>query len=72
MDGGALWRPLRWPGWVASRAVVGGATLWLANVVGAYLGFSLTVNPLTALVVGLLGFPGLLLVAALGAMLRLG
>ena len=52
--------------WVAIwNGVVGGLTLWAANLAGAYFGFHLGLNPLTALIVGFLGLPGFALLVAL-------
>jgi inhibitor of the pro-sigma K processing machinery len=47
------------------NAVIGGGVLLLINFVGSFWGFHVGVNPLTALVVGLLGVPGVLLLIAL-------
>lgn len=47
------------------NAVIGGGVLLLINLVGSYWGFVVGVNPITALIVGLLGVPGVLLIIAL-------
>ncbi|NLM42254.1 MAG: SigmaK-factor processing regulatory BofA [Firmicutes bacterium] len=47
------------------NAVIGGGVLLLINFIGGFWGFRLGVNPITALVVGLLGVPGVLLLIAL-------
>ena len=47
------------------NAFVGGLLLWLVNLVGTYFGFGVPINPITALVAGFLGVPGVLLVMAL-------
>ncbi|HBG08968.1 MAG: pro-sigmaK processing inhibitor BofA family protein [Limnochordia bacterium] len=47
------------------NAVIGGGVLLLINFVGSFWGFHVGVNPVTALVVGLLGVPGVLLLIAL-------
>ena len=44
---------------------IGGGVLLLINFIGGFWGFRLGVNPITALVVGLLGVPGVLLLIAL-------
>jgi len=51
------------------NAVVGGVALWLLNLAGGLIGFSVAVNPITALTVGFLGIPGLILVLLLQFML---
>ena len=43
------------------NGVVGGIMLWLFNLVGSHLGFVLPINPITALVAGFLGLPGVVL-----------
>lgn len=58
-------RPLRWVGVAMGRAVVGGLALWAVNLAGALFGLHLPLNPATALAVGYLGVPGLLMVMAL-------
>ncbi len=43
------------------NALIGGAMLWVVNFLGAYIGFAIVINPLTALVAGFLGIPGVIL-----------
>ena len=43
------------------NALIGGAMLWLLNFVGTYIGFNIPINPITALVAGFLGLPGVIL-----------
>ncbi|NMB02398.1 MAG: pro-sigmaK processing inhibitor BofA [Firmicutes bacterium] len=52
------------------NAVIGGGVLLLVNLIGGYWGFHVGVNPITALVVGLLGVPGVILIIALRLLLR--
>lgn len=47
------------------NGVIGGITLWLLNLVGGYFGLTIAINPVTALVVGFLGIPGIVLLIAL-------
>ncbi len=47
------------------NAVIGGGVLLVINFIGGYWGFLVGVNPVTALVVGLLGVPGVILLIAL-------
>lgn len=43
------------------NALIGGAMLWLLNFVGTYIGFNIPINPITALVAGFLGLPGVII-----------
>jgi len=43
------------------NALIGGAMLWVLNVAGGYIGFNIAVNPITALIAGFLGLPGVVL-----------
>jgi len=51
------------------NAVIGGGVLLVINFIGGFWGFVVGVNPITALVVGLLGVPGALLIIALRLLL---
>jgi len=53
-----LWRLL-------AGSMLGGLALWLINRFGALWAFSVPLNPLTALITGLLGMPGIALVIAI-------
>ncbi len=53
------------------NAVIGGGVLLIINFIGGYWGFSVGVNPITALIVGLLGVPGAILVVGLRLLLGL-
>lgn len=53
-----LWRLL-------AGGVLGALALMLVNLVGALFGFSVSVNPFTAMAVGFLGLPGAILVVIL-------
>ena len=57
-----LWRLL-------AGGVLGALTLMLVNLVGGLFGFSVTVNPFTAMAVGFLGLPGAVLVILLQILL---
>ena len=57
-----LWRLL-------AGSLLGGLALWIVNHFGALVGFSVPLNPFTALITGLLGLPGFLLVAALNGLI---
>ena len=51
------------------NGVIGGVILWLLNLVGGLIGLSVAINPVTALTVGFLGIPGLMLILLLQFML---
>ncbi len=53
-----LYLPLRWLLVVLYNGLIGGVALWLFNLVGSYLGLHIAINPLTALIAGFLGVPG--------------
>ncbi len=57
-----LWRLL-------AGGVLGALALMLVNLVGALFGFSVNVNPFTAMAVGFLGLPGAILVVLLQLLL---
>lgn len=57
-----LWRLL-------AGGVLGALALMLVNLVGALFGFSVSVNPFTAMAVGFLGLPGAILVVILQLLL---
>lgn len=43
------------------NALIGGVMLWLLNFVGLHIGFNIPINPITALIAGFLGLPGVVL-----------
>ena len=43
------------------NGLIGGLVLWLVNLIGSPMGFTLPITIWTALIVGLLGIPGVLL-----------
>ncbi len=47
------------------NAIIGGIILWLLNLVGGLIGISVAINPVTALIVGFLGIPGIILILIL-------
>ena len=57
-----LWR-------LMAGGVLGALALMLVNLVGALFGFSVSVNPFTAMAVGFLGLPGAILVIILQLLL---
>lgn len=51
------------------NGVIGGVILLVFNLIGAYFGLSIVVNPLNAIIVGILGIPGVILLLALQILL---
>ena len=49
------------------NAVMGAIVLLVINIIGSAVGFTLPITALTALLVGLLGVPGVVLIALSGA-----
>lgn len=43
------------------NGLIGGLVLWLVNLIGSPMGFTLPITIWTALIVGLLGIPGVVL-----------
>ncbi len=49
-----------------TSTLLGGALLWVVNLLGSRLGgFAVAINPITALVSGTLGIPGVVLLIVL-------
>ncbi len=51
------------------NGIIGGIALILFNLVGALFGLSIVVNPLNAIIVGILGVPGVILLLILQVLL---
>jgi len=47
------------------NGIIGGVVLWILNLAGGLIGVTIAINPVTALTVGFLGIPGLLLILML-------
>lgn len=60
-----LYVPLKMIVRLIYNAIIGGLLLWLVNLVGGVFGLSVAINPVTALTVGFLGIPGVVLIIAL-------
>jgi len=43
------------------NGIIGGIMLFILNLVGSFLGIHVVINPLTALIAGFLGIPGVIL-----------
>lgn len=50
--------PMRLLWTLLSNGILGGILLWLFNLVGGFFGFALPITPLTALIAGFFGLPG--------------
>ena len=59
--GRMLTMPIRLVFKLIYNGIVGGIMLWIVNFVGAYFNFTIGINPITALVAGFLGIPGVVL-----------
>lgn len=57
--------PIKWIVKLLINTAVGFAGLWVLNYFGAFFGISLGLNWINALIIGVLGFPGLVLLLAL-------
>lgn len=55
--------PLRWVLVAVYNGILGGIILWLVNLVGGLVGLSIAINPVTALIAGFLGVPGVIVLA---------
>jgi len=60
-----LYGPLRFLVRVAYRTLLGAGALWVVNLIGGLFGYHLPLNLPTAMITGLLGLPGLAVVAIL-------
>lgn len=47
------------------NGVVGGILLWVLNIFGSFIGLHIAINPITALIAGFLGIPGVVLLVVL-------
>ncbi|MBA4496136.1 pro-sigmaK processing inhibitor BofA family protein [Paenactinomyces guangxiensis] len=53
-------QPLKWIWYGLLYTAVGGIVLFIINLFGQYIHFHIPINPVTALIAGVLGIPGLL------------
>lgn len=61
--------PLKYLVKLLINGIIGGIVLFGLNFVGGFIGFSIGINPITALVVGFLGIPGVILLLVLNYIL---
>ena len=50
----------KWPLKILINGILGIILLYIANIVGSYIGFVLPVNAISALIAGFLGIPGII------------
>ena len=51
---------LKWPLKILINGILGIILLYIANIVGSYIGFVLPINAISALIAGFLGLPGII------------
>ncbi|MCI7031703.1 MAG: pro-sigmaK processing inhibitor BofA family protein [Clostridium sp.] len=51
---------LKWPLKILINGILGIILLYIANIVGSYIGFVLPINAISALIAGFLGIPGII------------
>ncbi|MBR2916110.1 MAG: pro-sigmaK processing inhibitor BofA family protein [Clostridia bacterium] len=64
-----LTKPLKWILKTVFNGLLGGIMLLIINSIGSEIGLMIPINPLNALLVGILGFPGVLLLVLIGLIL---
>ncbi len=64
-----LTKPFKWILKTVLNGLLGGIMLIIINSIGAEIGLMIPINPLNALLVGILGFPGVLLLVLIGLIL---
>ena len=69
--GKILGKPARWIGRLLLNGIVGGVALYLVNLLGGAIGLHAALNPLTALIAGTLGVPGVALVLLVPVLLTI-
>jgi len=63
--GRILFMPVKFGLKLIYNGIMGGIMLWFLNIVGSYFGLHIAINPVTALVAGFLGIPGVILLVVL-------
>ena len=58
-------KPIRWLVRLLINSVLGGLILAAVNFVGGFAGITVIINPITSMIAGLLGVPGVILVVIL-------
>lgn len=57
--------PLKYLGKLILNGIIGGILLLILNFFGKFIGVTIGINPITALIVGFLGIPGILMLLIL-------
>jgi len=60
-----LYLPIKVIALLIYNSLLGGVMLWLLNLVGAYVGFHIPINLVSAPLAGFLGLPGIVLLVIL-------
>jgi len=47
------------------NGILGGILLLIVNIIGSFIGFSIVINPFTAVIAGIFGIPGVILLIVL-------
>ena len=64
-----LTKPVKWIVKLILNGILGGIMLIIINAVGGSVGLTIPINPISALVSGILGFPGVILLVLIGLIL---
>ncbi len=62
-------KPIKWLVKLLLNGLLGGIMLIVINAVGSSIGLAIPINPVSALVSGILGFPGVILLVLIGLIL---
>ena len=63
--GWLLFMPIKFIVRLLYNGVIGGLMLWILNLVGGFFSIYIAINPVTALIAGFLGIPGVILLIVL-------
>lgn len=61
--------PMKWAGRLLVSAILGAVALFVLNLLGGGMGLHIALNPVTALITGLLGVPGVALLVVVSALM---
>ena len=61
--------PIKWIIKLVINGLLGGILLVIVNFIGIFAGFNIVINPLTAIIAGIFGIPGVILLLILGHIL---
>lgn len=64
-----LTKPVKWIFKLILNGILGGVMLLIINAVGDSIGLMIPINPVSALISGVLGFPGVILLVLIGLIL---